>query len=298
MDRVVRQHGCACLRHHRPTCSAARELLAAAPARPPRCGPTRCWTPTAGATVLRQTREHPAGRRLQGAGRADPARRPEPGGAGPRRGQLLHRQPRPVVGVRARRSASAAWWSMPAAANPVKVRAVRALGAEVVAARRGPGRGPGARRAAGRSDGLRLVSPGDTPELMAGVGTAYLEIVETAPDLDVVVVPGGQRDRGRGRLLVTAALAPACRVIARAVLGVPGRPRLVAGRAGASAPQPHPVDGPGHRPGVRTAAVHPARRARRLPARLRRARSRPRSGCWPSTRTPSPRGRGGRAGRR
>lgn len=42
--------------------------------------------------------------------------------------------------------------------------------------------------------GARLISPGDTPELLAGVGTLYLEILEARPDLDAIVCTGGNAD--------------------------------------------------------------------------------------------------------
>jgi threonine dehydratase len=41
------------------------------------------------------------------------------------------------------------------------------------------------------STGARLVSPGDTPELLTGVGTLYQEILTARPDLDAIVVPVG-----------------------------------------------------------------------------------------------------------
>ncbi|MEU4156703.1 pyridoxal-phosphate dependent enzyme [Actinoplanes sp. NPDC026670] len=61
--------------------------------------------------------------------------------------------------------------------------------------------------------GARLISPGDTPELLAGVGTVYLEILETHPDLDAIVVPVGSGTGAAAACLVAAALAPRCAVI-------------------------------------------------------------------------------------
>jgi threonine dehydratase len=103
---------------------------------------------------------------------------------------------------------------MPAAASAEKIRAVRALGATVVL--------HGADMAAAQAhaerlaaDGDRhLVSPGDTPALLAGVGTAYLEIFEARPDLDAVVVPVGSGTGAAAAALVAAKLAPDCQVIA------------------------------------------------------------------------------------
>ncbi len=103
---------------------------------------------------------------------------------------------------------------MPAAACEEKVRAVRALSATAVL--HGADMGAAQRRAeelAGES-GAVLISPGDTPELLAGVGTAYLEIFEAQPELEAVVVPAGSGTGAAAAGLVAAKLAPRCRVVA------------------------------------------------------------------------------------
>jgi threonine dehydratase len=102
---------------------------------------------------------------------------------------------------------------MPAAANPSKAAAVRAWGAEVVLT--GPDLTAAQRHAERTADrtGARLVSPGDTPELLAGVGTLYQEIFESAPDLDAVVVPVGSGSGAAAAVVVARALAPDCRVV-------------------------------------------------------------------------------------
>ncbi|MEU4561777.1 pyridoxal-phosphate dependent enzyme [Actinoplanes sp. NPDC023936] len=61
--------------------------------------------------------------------------------------------------------------------------------------------------------GARLISPGDTPELLAGVGTLYLEILEAHPDLDAIVVPVGSGTGAAAACVVAEALAPHCAVI-------------------------------------------------------------------------------------
>ncbi|MEU8241570.1 threonine/serine dehydratase [Actinoplanes missouriensis] len=61
--------------------------------------------------------------------------------------------------------------------------------------------------------GARLISPGDTPELLAGVGTLYLEILEAHPDLDAIVVPIGSGTGAAAACVVAEALAPNCAVI-------------------------------------------------------------------------------------
>jgi len=102
---------------------------------------------------------------------------------------------------------------MPAAASPAKAAAVRAWGAEVVLTGDNL---EGAQRHAeecAERTGARLISPGDTPELVAGVGTLYLEILEAEPGLDAIVVPIGSGTGAGAATIVAAELAPKTRVI-------------------------------------------------------------------------------------
>jgi threonine dehydratase len=103
---------------------------------------------------------------------------------------------------------------MPEHPNPAKARAVTALGAELVehGATFDEARPYAEKLAAER--GMRLVSAADEPALVAGVGTAYLELFEQAPDIDTVVVPVGGGSGAAAACLVAAALAPHCRVVA------------------------------------------------------------------------------------
>jgi threonine dehydratase len=102
---------------------------------------------------------------------------------------------------------------MPTAPNPVKERAVRALGARVVLhGERLEDACLLAEETAAQS-GARLVSAADEPELVAGVATATLELLQQAPDLDVLVVPVGGGSGAAAACLVAAALAPHVRVV-------------------------------------------------------------------------------------
>jgi threo-3-hydroxy-L-aspartate ammonia-lyase len=90
---------------------------------------------------------------------------------------------------------------MPAGSNPAKVAATRAYGAEVVTAGvTGENRETFAADLAAER-GLRLVHPFDDHQVMAGQGTAALELLEDVPDLDLVLVPVG----GGGLIAGTAA---------------------------------------------------------------------------------------------
>jgi threonine dehydratase len=112
------------------------------------------------------------------------------------------------------RAAVACTVVMPAGANPAKAEALRAWGAEVVLT--GPDLAAAQSFAEQRaaSTGARLVSPGDTPELLAGVGTLYEEILIARPDLDVIVVPVGSGTGAAAATIVARELAPNCAIIA------------------------------------------------------------------------------------
>lgn len=102
---------------------------------------------------------------------------------------------------------------MPERANPVKVAAVRALGAELVL------RGAifdDCRRIASElaaESGAYYVDSGDEPLLISGVATASLELFETAGPLDVLFTPVGSGTCVSGACLVAGSVAPDCRVI-------------------------------------------------------------------------------------
>jgi threonine dehydratase len=103
---------------------------------------------------------------------------------------------------------------MPIDPNPVKERAVRALGAEVVlqGATFDDAR-VHAERLAARS-GARLVGAANEPALVAGAATTTLELLQQEPGLDTVVVPVGGGSGAAAACLVAAALAPHVEVVA------------------------------------------------------------------------------------
>lgn len=80
---------------------------------------------------------------------------------------------------------------MPEGTNAVKVRAAEALGAEVVLD--GDTLDDAKKRADEIADSkqLRMISPGDEPTLIAGVGTLYREILTSGESFDALVVPVG-----------------------------------------------------------------------------------------------------------
>ena len=104
---------------------------------------------------------------------------------------------------------------MPAAANPDKAAAIRRLGAEVrlVGERFDDSRVAAEEFAAER--GATYVEPVNEPRLMAGVGTAALEVLETQrPDAELVLVPLGGGTGASGWVTVRDGLAHGARIIA------------------------------------------------------------------------------------
>lgn len=103
---------------------------------------------------------------------------------------------------------------MPAGVSAEKLRAVRSRGARVVLQNGDLAAAQQRAERVARADGAHLVSPGDTPALLAGVGTLYLEMLTARPALDVLVVPVGSGTGAAVAGLVAAELAPGCRVVA------------------------------------------------------------------------------------
>jgi threonine dehydratase len=102
---------------------------------------------------------------------------------------------------------------VPEGATPLKVAAIRGLGAEIVA--HGPDFDAArehCERLAAR-DGLRYVHSGNEPDLIAGVATATLEMLEDVPDIDVIVVPIGGGSGAAGACIAAKAIRPGIEVI-------------------------------------------------------------------------------------
>lgn len=101
----------------------------------------------------------------------------------------------------------------PEGANPLKVAAMRALGAEVLLQ---GGDFDDARENVERlahERGYRYVHSGNEPLLIAGVGTHTLEIVEELPDVDVVIVPIGGGSGAAGACIVAKGVDPRIQVV-------------------------------------------------------------------------------------
>jgi threonine dehydratase len=80
---------------------------------------------------------------------------------------------------------------MPSDAPAVKVAATRGYGAEIIFYDRQRDDREAVARAVAAERGLALVPPYDDPRIMAGAGTAALELAEDVPGLDALLVPIG-----------------------------------------------------------------------------------------------------------
>ncbi|HEV7397145.1 MAG TPA: threonine/serine dehydratase [Pyrinomonadaceae bacterium] len=103
---------------------------------------------------------------------------------------------------------------VPEGANPGKVEAMRSQGAEVIFHGE---RFDDARlycEELARREGLRYVHSGNEPLLIAGVGTATVEMLEDQPDLEVIIVPVGGGSGAAAAGLVARSLNPDIKVVA------------------------------------------------------------------------------------
>jgi threo-3-hydroxy-L-aspartate ammonia-lyase len=118
-----------------------------------------------------------------------------------------------AVAIAARLLGTTATIVMPEDAPPAKLDATRGYGAEIVLYDRWTESRDeiGAQLAEGRS--LPLVKPYDDPLVMAGQGTAALELLDDVPDLDLLVTPLGGGGLIAGCATAAKALRPLIRVV-------------------------------------------------------------------------------------
>jgi threonine dehydratase len=102
---------------------------------------------------------------------------------------------------------------MPSDAPAMKVAATRGYGAEVVFYDRFTEDREAIGRERAAQGGLTLIPPYDHPDVIAGQGTAAIELIEEAGPLDVLLAPLGGGGLLAGCALAAEALSPGCRVI-------------------------------------------------------------------------------------
>jgi threonine dehydratase len=102
----------------------------------------------------------------------------------------------------------------PEGANPVKVEAMRDLGAEVVLVGRDFDEAREECERMAVKHGYRYIHSGDEPDLIAGVATHTLEILEERPDIEVIVVPVGGGSGAAGACVAAKSIRAGIEVIA------------------------------------------------------------------------------------
>ena len=104
--------------------------------------------------------------------------------------------------------------AVPEGANPAKVATMRNLGAEVVFHGRDFDEAREWVELEAERKGYRYVHSGNEPDLIAGVGTYALEMLEAQPQLDVIIVPVGGGSGAAGVCIVAKHINPAIEIIA------------------------------------------------------------------------------------
>ena len=118
-----------------------------------------------------------------------------------------------AVALAARRLGSTAVIVMPADTPASKLAAVTGYGAEITTYDRYTGDREALGRELAESRGLTLIPPYEHPHVMAGQGTAALELLEEAGELDALVVPVGGGGLMAGSATAAKALHPGIRMI-------------------------------------------------------------------------------------
>ncbi len=102
---------------------------------------------------------------------------------------------------------------MPSDAPAVKRQATEGYGGEVVLYDRDREDREDIGRRLARDRGLTLIPPYDHPHIIAGQGTAALELIEEVGALDYLVAPCGGGGLLSGTAIAARAMAPACKVV-------------------------------------------------------------------------------------
>jgi threonine dehydratase/serine racemase len=108
---------------------------------------------------------------------------------------------------------------MPTSASPVKRRAVEDYGGRVVPCAPNLAARETTTAAVQKETGAILIPPYDYPDVMAGQGTAALELLQEVPDLDALIAPVGGGGLMSGISIAARAVRPTIRLFAAEPLG-------------------------------------------------------------------------------
>jgi threonine dehydratase len=126
-----------------------------------------------------------------------------------------------AVAYAARRLGIRAVVVMPERAPAIKVEGVRRLGGEVIVAGNSSAERYAKAQEMAESEGLVMVPPYESLDVIVGQGTCGLEILEECPDVATIVVPVGGGGLIAGITAAVAALKPGVEVIGVEPVGAP-----------------------------------------------------------------------------
>jgi threonine dehydratase len=102
---------------------------------------------------------------------------------------------------------------VPEAANPIKVKSIRGLGAEIVTHGKDFDEAREHCERLAQQHGYRYIHSGNEPHLIAGVATEALEIMEQQPGVEVIIVPIGGGSGAAGTCIAAKAINSTVKVI-------------------------------------------------------------------------------------
>jgi threonine dehydratase len=106
-----------------------------------------------------------------------------------------------------------AYLVMPSNSSPAKRRAVEAYGGQITECEPNIASRETVSAAVQKRTGAHLVHPYNDPRVIAGQGTAALELLENVPDLDVIIAPASGGGLLSGTAIAAKGLKPEIRVI-------------------------------------------------------------------------------------
>jgi threonine dehydratase len=115
---------------------------------------------------------------------------------------------------------TAAWFGLsavvvvPVENNPAKNRKIREAGAELIEAGSTFEESSKVVEKIAAERGLYYVHPANEPHLINGVGTEFLEIIETLPDVDAVIIPIGAGSEAAAAVTVLKGISPGIEIYA------------------------------------------------------------------------------------
>ena len=160
---------------------------------------------------------------------------------------------------------------LPEGANPLKVAAMKALGAELVFHGENFDQAKDHCEALAREGGYRYVHPANEPLLIAGVATQTLEVMEDLPDVEYIFLPLGGGSSASGACVAAKAINPQVKVVAVQSEAAPGA--YLSWKQGSlvTAPMRTFAEGTRYGDGLRASPEHPERASGRFRAGQRRS---------------------------